>query len=475
MNKYLSLFFLYNRAGNKKILAISPVVPLCFFIVFLIRVGNPSEASAFLLMERAFGGVWGVLVFVTANLTAYYVVVNAINGKKAFKAAPSTTGYTIRRMSISPIAAFFTMVGYSLAVIFILWGISIASLSVIGKIGLSMAGASEIPAKIALGLLRTEIGAALIPLTHPMILAFDIVAALALAGECARSCFLGWHNGSPSAGVLLIAVLMFVAWSFELSTGYTLLIVIITAFYAIFSFGDVISREKRPKGDPFRVNKYSGIIDMDSMDFDEDVFLEVNSAAEAYASWDPETSILNRYGRIETQKRKNWLNRINLWSRRARFMPIGSNMEKANFFFGLCVCIGIGEHILYFTRYVMQMRIISRSIKGVTIDPGAMMPYFRDLQHHSLYGFFAAILLALLVQAYWNYTYYNKETKSVYVMKRLPDRKEYSRTIWTAPVIEAVTIVMIMLGCVLADLGIYAFVTPDIALHPDYASHILPF
>ena len=112
----------------------------------------------------------------------------------------------------------------------------------------------------------------------------------------------------------------------------------------------------------------------------------------------------------------------------------------------------------------MQMRIISRSIKGVTIDPGAMMPYFRDLQHHSLYGFFAAILLALLVQAYWNYTYYNKETKSVYVMKRLPDRKEYSRTIWTAPVIEAVTIVMIMLGCVLADLGIYAFVTPDIAL-----------
>ena len=85
------------------------------------------------------------------------------------------------------------------------------------------------------------------------------------------------------------------------------------------------------------------------------------------------------------------------------------------------------------------------------------------------------ILLVIFVQAYWNYAYYNKETKSVYVMRRLPDRKEYSRTIWVAPLMEALIIVLIMVGNILVDLGVYAFFTPDIALHSDYLSHLLPF
>jgi hypothetical protein len=59
-------------------------------------------------------------------------------------------------------------------------------------------------------------------------------------------------------------------------------------------------------------------------------------------------------------------------------------------------------------------------------------------------------------------------------MRRLPDRKEYPRTIWVAPLIEALIIAMIMIGSVLVDLGIYTFFTPDIALPSDYLSHILP-
>ena len=103
------------------------------------------------------------------------------------------------------------------------------------------------------------------------------------------------------------------------------------------------------------------------------------------------------------------------------------------------------------------------------------MPYFWELQEHTYYGYILGILLVLIVQTYWNYAYYNKETKSVYVMKRLPDRKEYSRTIWVTPVIEAVFIAVIMVVHTMLDLCLYAFVTPDIALYPDYLSHILPF
>ena len=40
---------------------------------------------------------------------------------------------------------------------------------------------------------------------------------------------------------------------------------------------------------------------------------------------------------------------------------------------------------------------------------------------------------------------------------------------------EALIIVLIMVGNILVDLGVYAFFTPDIALHSDYLSHLLPF
>lgn len=475
MNRYMSLIFLYKKSGNKKIYIAYLIIPICFLTVFLTGIGPLSEATSFMLVERGFGGIPDVIAFIAVILLAYYFIISAVNDKKAVKAAHSTTGYTIRRMGISPLSSYFTMYAYSFAIVLILWAVAILSICVISKAALALMGAEDISTRIALGLLRTKIGTALIPYANPVILVFDVIAALAIAGECARSCYLGWHNGSASAGVIFIAVLMFIAWSFDLSTGYVLLIIIVTGAYATFSVLDVVFREKRPKGDPFRVNKYSGIIDMDSVDFEEDVFLEVNSGTDAYGEWSVETSILNKYGRIGSTEKKKGVRRLSLWSGRRRYMPIGSNMEKANYFFGLCICVGIGEHVLFLARYIMHIREISINIKGVTLDPELMMPYFSELQNHTLYGYLAAILLVLFVQAYWNYAYYNKETKSVYVMKRLPDRKEYSRTIWTAPKIEALIILIVMLINIVLDLGIYAFATPDVALKTDYLSHILPF
>ena len=60
-------------------------------------------------------------------------------------------------------------------------------------------------------------------------------------------------------------------------------------------------------------------------------------------------------------------------------------------------------------------------------------------------------------------------------MKRLPDRKEYKRTIWISPIMQAITITVIMIIHTAVDFFLYAVVTPDIALPTDYMSYILPF
>ena len=124
---------------------------------------------------------------------------------------------------------------------------------------------------------------------------------------------------------------------------------------------------------------------------------------------------------------------------------------------------------------MMQLEEINKAIKGVTIESGLKMPYFWELAEHSYYGYILGILLVLFLQAYWNYKYYNKETKSVYVMKRLPDRREYARTIWGAPLIEALAAAAVMILHTVVDLCMYMIVTPEIALQPDWLSRILPF
>lgn len=469
MSKYLSLIFLYNKAGYKRILFLIGLLLLGLLAIFFLRIGNPAAASAYMLPERAFGGIWAVLLLIVVNLLGILSVANAPNGKKELKASHATTGYTMRRLRISPIGAYITMFFYYLGIILIFWGVAILSIYLIVKFGLSMAGAEGNETKIALGFLRTEIGHALIPFADLPAAAFNISAVLVMAGACARACYFSWHNKVPSAGVMVTAVPMFLVWNFDLTDSYILMAVLIMLLYAVLSFGDVIAREKRPKGDPFLVNRYTGITDLDSAEFDDHTLLETNCADETYGA----LSAMQRYGREEGKRKR--LKKLNpAWQRR-RFLPLGISLERANFLLGAGILIGILGNLFFFGRYILKLNEIKSGMKGITLDSTLKMPDFWQLEEHAYIGYIIGILLVFILQAYWNYEYYNKETKSVYVMKRLPDRKEYTRTIWVSPAIEVCFILMVMIGQTLLDMGMYIIGTPDPALPSDYLSNIFPF
>lgn len=475
MNKYLSLIFLYNRAGHRKLLLITAAIPLCLLAVFLIQAGNPNEAGSYMLMERGFGGIWAVLLFIGVNLLGLSAVVNALKGRQDAKAAHATTGYTIRRLRLSPVKSYLTIFFYYLVIILIFWGLAVASLLAIGRAGLAMAGAAGIDTRLALGLLRTDIGHVLIPIANPTLILFNLVSVLALAEECAKSCYLSWHNGRPSAGVILVTASMALVWGNILETIYALLAVLILICYSVLSLGDVISREKHSKGDPFKANQYAGIMDLNDFDYEDSSYAaEANTLVDDDDPEFSETAILERYGRVSGDGRRKAFGRINpAWLRR-RFMPLGINLERANALFGAGIALGIAEHLVFLFRYILHLRDIQSGIKGVTIASGLKMPYFWDLEAYTYFGYAAAALMVFFLQAYWNYEYYNKKTRSIYVMKRLPDRKEYTRTIWAAPFIQALAIGMVGAAHTVIDMGIYVLGTPEIALYPDYLSKMLP-
>lgn len=298
---------------------------------------------------------------------------------------------------------------------------------------------------------------------------------LALVQEYAKSCYLSWHNGRTSFGVIPIIVLMCLVWINLISEVYLFMVMIIIASYIAVSFGDVIFREKRPKGDPFKANQYSGIMDMNEFEFDSSTYAPVaNTFAETQGlkssadKFDCGTDPKERESKVKKKK-------FDIGHIRRRLLPLGINLERANSLLGGCICLGVAEHMLFFFTYKSNFDRITESLKGVSLAPGMEMPYFWDMQKNTYWGYIIAVLLVIFVQAYWNYSYYNKKTKSVYVMKRLPDKKEYMRTVWGAPFVEAACILGIMIVHVLVDACIYIFVTPDIAFHADYMSKMFPF
>ncbi len=474
MSKYLSIIYIYNRASFQRLILILTAIPLSLACLFLCRAGTPAKGFDFMLLERGFGGMWGVLILIGAMLCVVLTVTNSLNGRKDQKATHATPGYTLRRMHASPIACYLTLFSYYLGIVLIVLAVALVSVYLIGKVWLLAAGATEIDTKLALGLLRTEIGHAILPLAHPSVLIFNIAAVAALAGECAKSSYLTWHNGAPSAGAALILIAAFYIWACNPENTFILMTTLFVILYAGLSLMDVFYREKRPKGDPFKVNKYVGIMDMNSTDFDDELYLEVNSPVEEYSSKEG-TDAISRYGRAETQGKRKWLKAVNPFWLRRRFMPLGSNLEKANTFFGVWVFLGFAEHLLlFYGRYQTQLKEIESHIKGVTIDSGLKMPYFWELQDYTYVGYLLGIIMVFFIQAYWNYAYYNKETNSVFVMKRLPNRKEYPRTIWVAPLMQSILIFAMMILHTAVDFCLYA-AAPDIALPEDYLLHILPF
>jgi len=72
--------------------------------------------------------------------------------------------------------------------------------------------------------------------------------------------------------------------------------------------------------------------------------------------------------------------------------------------------------------------------KKVLIE-GAKVPPLNEIWEHSLLGFWGMVILAV-GDAVSNYRYFFTESRSIYLMRRLPDRLEFHRRCLSLPLLE---------------------------------------
>lgn len=93
------------------------------------------------------------------------------------------------------------------------------------------------------------------------------------------------------------------------------------------------------------------------------------------------------------------------------------------------------------------------------LNPQMRMPLFETLFAGSMDGFVLGILFLAMV-AGKHYSYYRKESKSIYFMKRIADRRVLWKTYFTTPIIYGCIFALTAVFWSLIYYGIYYWMTP---------------
>ena len=150
----------------------------------------------------------------------------------------------------------------------------------------------------------------------------------------------------------------------------------------------------------------------------------------------------------------------------SRYAPPGINVrsEWQGYVAGLAVAVVYS--MIYLLRYFNAREYLYEGTrKGRQLREGAVMPDFAELMDGTLLVFLA-IALTMMGLVIYHYIYHRLDTKSYYVMRRLPSRWELHRRCLTLPMIGLLICGAAALIMTLIYYWIYMGCTPEECLMP---------
>ena len=152
--------------------------------------------------------------------------------------------------------------------------------------------------------------------------------------------------------------------------------------------------------------------------------------------------------------------------RMEKWSPPGwdNGTERKIFWIFLTVCILYSFQ--FFGRYWSAYEALFFYEKGERLlRPYAEMPPLRSLLDGCFLAFWGMFLWSL-GSAALRYAYFYEESKSIYFVRRLPDRTYLWKSCLTVPTLGLIFSLLVM-GCLaLVYFGVYLGVTPSAALRP---------
>lgn len=149
-----------------------------------------------------------------------------------------------------------------------------------------------------------------------------------------------------------------------------------------------------------------------------------------------------------------------------QYVPLGIDGKRSRNYLLLALTAGAAASLRFLSRYHNAKKNLYEwtGRKWVLIDD-AVMPYFSQLLHGSFWGL-TAVAACMPVIVLLFYLYHYQGSRSIYTMRRLPNRRELWRRCLTLPVLTIFACLVLAAVLTALYLGIYLWATPDICLPP---------
>ena len=150
-----------------------------------------------------------------------------------------------------------------------------------------------------------------------------------------------------------------------------------------------------------------------------------------------------------------------------KIIPVGIKAETEIWIFFSALAVGICRALLFFQAYFREYnRLFNIEYGKRVLIKGRMMLDFYEILEGTFNGFVIAIFgfICLII---FHYGYHYKDSKSIYTMKRLPNKYELHIRCFTFPVIGIITSIVISAILLVLFYLYYITKTPDECLIPD--------
>lgn len=143
-----------------------------------------------------------------------------------------------------------------------------------------------------------------------------------------------------------------------------------------------------------------------------------------------------------------------------KYVPPGQDIKEEKGLFILGMCGAVIFSMGYLSRYAQAWRNLYEWEDGRRIElKGIMMKGFLPLLENALVGFLI-LAIAMLGFIAYHYMYYYKDSKSIYLMKRLPDKFEMHRRCISIPLMAVFASILAAVVILFIYLGVYVLFTP---------------
>ena len=151
-----------------------------------------------------------------------------------------------------------------------------------------------------------------------------------------------------------------------------------------------------------------------------------------------------------------------------RLAPPGFPFVTEQALFWIGIAIAACYSFLFFSSFSDALDTLYLDYSGGrrVLDSSAVMPDFKELLGSSLYGF-PTVACSTIFFVVLHYTSFSQGSKSIYLMRRLPDPWELHKRCLTLPLLGAVTALVLGFVVLLLYFGIYEIMTPNSCLMPD--------